>query len=120
MWGKFGKLMSFDVYAVQCLQKGKPVALFKHHTAPITSVEWHPTDGTVFAASGSDDQLTLWDLAVEKDSEDSGKDSLDVPPQLLFIHQVCTGQEVKSVFSKQQILEWLNLLSRILLETYFL
>ena len=67
------------------------MAMFKHHSAPITSVEWHPKDGTVFAASGSDDQLTLWDLAVEKDPDAAGgseeQDEPEVPPQLLFIHQ---------------------------------
>ena len=68
---------------------GEAVAMFKHHTAPITSVEWHPTDSSVFAASGSDNQVTLWDLAVERDdiTEDKGR-HLDVPPQLLFIHMV--------------------------------
>ncbi|XP_033107361.1 glutamate-rich WD repeat-containing protein 1-like isoform X2 [Anneissia japonica] len=66
-----------------------PVAKFKHHTGPITSVEWHPTDSTVFAASGADDQLTLWDLAVERNQEaDSASAELAaIPPQLLFIHQ---------------------------------
>ena len=43
--------------------------MFKHHTAPVTSVEWHPTDSTVFASAGADDQIALWDLALEKDEE---------------------------------------------------
>ena len=97
----------------------KPVATFKHHQQPITSVEWHPTDGTVFAAS-SDDQITLWDLAVEADADaavqdGSGEDAGDggevkteddkevakLPPQLLFIHQ---GQkEVKEVHWHAQL-----------------
>ena len=69
--------------------RGIPVATFKHHTAPITSIEWHPCDSTVFAASGADDQLTLWDLAVERDDNDDQSDKLkDLPPQLLFIHMV--------------------------------
>ena len=69
--------------------RGVAVAIFKHHTAPITSVEWHPSDSSVFVASGADNQVTLWDLAVERDekSEEPGK-HLDVPPQLLFIHMV--------------------------------
>ena len=61
--------------------------MFKHHTAPITSVEWHPNDSTVFAAGGSDNQITLWDLAVERDSESTIAEEPAVPPQLLFIHQ---------------------------------
>ena len=83
----------------------RPVATFKHHQAAITSVEWHPTDGTVFAASSDDNQITLWDLAVEADTDEVAvatvPETVDddavnqLPPQLLFIHQ---GQkEVKEV-----------------------
>jgi len=70
-------------------QSGQPAALFKHHTAPITSVEWHPQDSSVFAAAGSDDQISLWDLGVERDSETAGSSQgePEVPAQLLFIHQ---------------------------------
>jgi len=77
------------IWDLRQFQGGQPVAVFKHHTAPITSVEWHPVDSTVFAASGSDDQLTLWDLAVERDTEamEGDQDVGSVPPQLLFIHQ---------------------------------
>ena len=46
-----------------------PVARFKHHTAPITSVQWCPHESTVFAAAGEDDQVTLWDLSVERDQD---------------------------------------------------
>lgn len=72
-------------------QHGKSAAMFKHHTAPITSVEWHPSDSSIFMASGSDDQISIWDLAVEPDSEPSSSEEtetdLDVPAQLLFVHQ---------------------------------
>ncbi|XP_078609981.1 glutamate-rich WD repeat-containing protein 1-like [Branchiostoma floridae x Branchiostoma japonicum] len=74
------------VWDLRQFQKGVAVAVFKHHTAPITSVEWHPTDSTVFAASGADDQLTMWDLAVERDEEGAASQGVDVPPQLLFVH----------------------------------
>jgi len=66
-----------------------PVASFKHHTSPVTSLEWHKDDSTVFASSGADDQIALWDLALERDAEaavDNDK-TKDLPPQLLFIHQ---------------------------------
>lgn len=70
------------------------MAFFNWHKAPITSVEWHPTEDSIFAASGADEQLTLWDLAVEQDDEETGahNETLtsaegDVPPQLLFVHQ---------------------------------
>jgi len=78
------------------LYSGASVAVFKHHTAPITSVEWHHTDSSVFAASGSDNQVTLWDLAVERDNDTEGKGRhLDVPPQLLFIHMVWMSAEIR-------------------------
>lgn len=80
-------------YIIHCFyqQNGKPVASFKHHTAPITSIEWNPNDSSVLAASGSDDQISIWDLAVEKDNTEAntaeGEEEPNVPPQLLFIHQ---------------------------------
>ncbi|KAI9632570.1 putative ribosome biogenesis-related protein [Dioszegia hungarica] len=86
-----------------------PVADFSWHKAPITSVEWHPTDTSVFAASGSDDQVTLWDLSVEQDEDEepiaSGVNAdgtpITVPPQLLFVHQ---GQkDVKELHWHPQI-----------------
>ncbi|EIW63951.1 glutamate-rich WD repeat-containing protein [Trametes versicolor FP-101664 SS1] len=84
-----------------------PVAGFNWHTAPITSIEWHPTEDSIFAASGADDQVTLWDLAVEQDDEETGgmdatpAGGREVPPQLLFVHQ---GQkDVKEVHWHPQI-----------------
>ena len=75
----------YNIHYISPLQKGKAAASFKHHTAPITSIEWNPNDSSVFAASGSDNQITIWDLSVEKDTTTEGEP--DVPPQLLFIHQ---------------------------------
>ena len=84
----------------------------KHHTKPITSIEWNQNDSTVFAASGEDDLLTIWDLAIEKDdNEEVMQSDLDyeingvklneLPPQLLFIHQ---GQkEMKEMHWHKQI-----------------
>lgn len=84
-----------------------PVAAFNWHRGPITSIEWHPTEDSIFAASGADDQVTLWDLAVEQDDEETGamddtpEGGRDVPPQLLFVHQ---GQkDVKEVHWHPQI-----------------
>ncbi|KAH6916932.1 glutamate-rich WD repeat containing 1 [Coprinopsis sp. MPI-PUGE-AT-0042] len=67
------------------------VASFNWHSGPITSIEWHPSDESVFAASGADDQVTLWDLAVEKDADEAGMDDVaeggkEIPSQLLFQH----------------------------------
>ncbi|KAJ2125396.1 Ribosome assembly protein rrb1 [Coemansia sp. RSA 720] len=77
--------------------RSTPAAEFKWHKSAITSIEWCPTDESVLAVSGADDQITLWDLAVELDAEEEarhrdamvGSDGArrDVPAQLLFIHQ---------------------------------
>ena len=66
----------------------KPVASFNFHKEQITSVEWHPTDDSIVAVAAGDNTLTLWDLAVELDDEESRDtaDVEDVPPQLLFVH----------------------------------
>lgn len=85
------------------------MASFAWHKAPITSIEWHPTEDSTFVASGADDQITLWDLAVEEDAEAVGTGSgqtqdpvmKDIPPQLLFVHQ---GQkDIKEVHWHPQI-----------------
>lgn len=88
--------------------KPSAVASFQWHTAPISSVEWHPTEESVFAASGRDDQVSLWDLAVEHDDDETGAaaerygpDGREVPSQLLFCHQ---GQnDIKEVHWHPQI-----------------
>lgn len=46
------------------------MAIFKHHTEPVTSVEWHPSDSAVFASSGEDNQIAQWDLSVERDDSE--------------------------------------------------
>ena len=81
-----------------------PLASFNWHHGPITSVEWHPTEDSIFAASGEDDQVTLWDLGVEQDDDEMGMNATgekDVPPQLLFVHQ--GQQHVKEVHWHSQI-----------------
>lgn len=81
-----------------------PVASFKWHNAPITSIEWHPTEESVLAVSGADDQLSMWDLSVEPDTEEEGRltsNGIEVPPQLLFVHQ---GQnDIKELHWHKQI-----------------
>ncbi|EMC97746.1 hypothetical protein BAUCODRAFT_31747 [Baudoinia panamericana UAMH 10762] len=66
----------------------KPVANFSFHKEQITSLEWHPTDDSIVSVCAGDNTLTLWDLAVELDDEESRytADVKDVPPQLLFVH----------------------------------
>lgn len=69
-----------------------PAAEFKQHTAPITSVQWHPKDASMLCASSEDGTVTVWDLAVERDAEEELREGVlvagaeEFPPQLLFIH----------------------------------
>lgn len=93
------------VWDLRQFDKGEPVASFKHHSAPITSVEWHPTDATVLASSGADDQVCLWDLSLERDEEEiaalANSELKDLPPQLLFIHQGL--KDIKEIHWHKQI-----------------
>lgn len=61
-----------------------PVAIFKHHTGPVTSVEWHPKDSAVFASAGSDNQIALWDLSVEKDDA-TDTDEIEVNRMMIIL-----------------------------------
>lgn len=109
------------IWDLRLFAENKPVAILKYHTKPITSVEWNYQDTTVFAATGEDDQLTIWDLAVEKDDQEIDgllitlyiskplnlrlflldQETQDLPPQLLFVHQ---GQkEMKELHWHAQI-----------------
>ncbi|SPO03112.1 probable RRB1 - involved in the regulation of ribosome biosynthesis [Cephalotrichum gorgonifer] len=83
-------------------QKPTPLASFDYHKEQITSLEWHPTDDSIMAVAAGDSTVTLWDLAVELDDEES-KDTGgvgDVPPQLLFVHY---HNEVREVHWHPQI-----------------
>ncbi|KAG6014049.1 hypothetical protein E4U41_004932, partial [Claviceps citrina] len=74
----------------------QPVASFDFHKEQVTSLEWHPTDDSIMAVAAGDNTVTLWDLAVELDDEES-RDTAgikDVPPQLLFVHYLKDAKEV--------------------------
>ncbi|TPX33499.1 hypothetical protein SmJEL517_g03668 [Synchytrium microbalum] len=70
-----------------------PAATFSWHKKPITSIEWHPVDASVLLLTCGDDTTTIWDLSLERDPEEElvlgtgPKKEVDVPPQLLFVHQ---------------------------------
>jgi len=83
-------------------KKPSPVASFNFHKEQITSVEWHPTDDSIVLVCAGDNTLTLWDLAVELDDEESRDTGgvQDVPPQLLFVHYM---EEVKEAHWHPQI-----------------
>lgn len=72
-----------------------PVASFPFHKSQITSVEWHPTEDSIVSVAAGDNTVTLWDLAVEHDDDESRytRDAKDVPPHLLFVHYMETVKE---------------------------
>lgn len=77
-------------------EKPSPIASFQYNKEQITSIEWHPTDDSMVAVAAGDHKVTLWDLSVEIDDEES-KDTAgvkDMPPQLLFEHIVEHAKEV--------------------------
>ncbi|KAJ9053653.1 Ribosome assembly protein rrb1 [Entomophthora muscae] len=104
-----GTFSIWDLRSLKVVSSGKPapVAHFKWHTAPITSIEWHPTDESTLAVAGADDQVTQWDLSVEQDDEDPAHAALKqangavVPPQLLFSHQGQTN--IKEIHWHRQL-----------------
>ena len=53
-----------------------------HHEGPITSIEWSAHNGSVLAASGEDNQLTLWDTV----KANRTKDDPECPSPLMFTH----------------------------------
>ena len=82
--------------------KPQPLASFNFHKEQVTSIEWHPTDDSIVAVAAGDSTVTLWDLAVELDDEESKGAGVpgDVPPQLLFVHYL---KDVKEVHWHPQI-----------------
>ena len=93
-WNKSASLMlmglddgSIDIYDLRSLDES--LAHYEWHKSPINAVEWHPYDSTTFAAC-SDEQVTVWDCAVEEGDQQIVSETTEVPPQLMFIHQ---GQE---------------------------
>lgn len=85
MWGVW------DLRQFPNVLKGKHVAAtasFSHHQEAITSVEFHPTEDSVVAVASADGAITLWDLSVEVDDEESrDTGGAQVPPQLMFDHR---------------------------------
>ncbi|KAF2666675.1 glutamate-rich WD repeat-containing protein-like protein 1 [Microthyrium microscopicum] len=83
-------------------QTPEPVASFTFHKEQITCLEFHPTDDSIVLVGAGDSTMTLWDLAVELDDEES-RDTAgvrDVPPQLLFVHYM---EDVKEGHWHKQI-----------------
>ncbi|CAN1849708.1 Protein HEAT STRESS TOLERANT DWD 1 [Linum perenne] len=87
------------------------VGRFDYHKHPITSIEWSHYDDSTLAVSSADNQLTIWDMSVERDEEEEAEfkaetleqvnGPADLPQQLLFVHQ---GQkDLKEIHWHSQI-----------------
>mmetsp|Transcript_30595 Transcript_30595/g.71870 ORF Transcript_30595/g.71870 Transcript_30595/m.71870 type:complete len:127 (-) Transcript_30595:22-402(-) len=97
---------AFKIWDLRNFKADYTVARFAWHTSPISSLEWHPTQGSVIAVS-ADNQLTLWDLALERDEDEEaalraqGGEVPDIPPQLLFVHM--GQQDMKELHFHSQL-----------------
>ncbi|KAL3633351.1 hemolysin III domain membrane protein [Castilleja foliolosa] len=89
---------TFSIRDLRLLKEGDAVvAHFDYHKHPITSIEWSPHEASTLAVTSSDNQLTVWDLSLERDEEEEAEFKAktkehvnaptDLPPQLLFVHQ---------------------------------
>ncbi|KAH9614060.1 hypothetical protein KSS87_017631 [Heliosperma pusillum] len=89
---------SFSIRDLRMIKDGDAVvAHFTYHKHPITSIEWSPHEASTLSVSSADNQLTIWDLSLERDeeeeaefkaqTEDKVNAPTDLPPQLLFVHQ---------------------------------
>jgi ribosome assembly protein RRB1 len=49
---------------------------------------------SVLAVSSEDNSISIWDISLERDLDAKATgakvDEKDIPPQLMFLHQVCT------------------------------
>lgn len=55
------------VWDLRAFKEGAAVASFSYHRGPVTSVEWCPYEPSMLATTGADNQLAVWDLALERD-----------------------------------------------------
>lgn len=46
-----------------------PLAHFRWHKKPITSVEWAYDDENVLVVASEDNQVSVWDMSLEQDEE---------------------------------------------------
>eukprot|EP00475_Leptophrys_vorax_P015951 TRINITY_DN22333_c0_g1_i1.p2 TRINITY_DN22333_c0_g1~~TRINITY_DN22333_c0_g1_i1.p2 ORF type:complete len:144 (-),score=18.35 TRINITY_DN22333_c0_g1_i1:118-549(-) len=74
------------------------IAHFNHHKQPITAIQWSPHESSTIVTSCADNQITVWDLSLERDTEEEAEFEAemkeaqaqapqDLPPQLMFVHQ---------------------------------
>uniref|UniRef100_A0A803QTR4 Histone-binding protein RBBP4-like N-terminal domain-containing protein n=1 Tax=Cannabis sativa TaxID=3483 RepID=A0A803QTR4_CANSA len=106
-----GTFSIHDLRSLKNKERDTVVAHFAYHKHPITSIEWSPHEASTLAVSSADNQLTIWDLSLERDEEEEAEFRAkteeevnapqDLPPQLLLAHQ---GQkDIKELHWNSQI-----------------
>jgi ribosome assembly protein RRB1 len=103
--GDDGTLSVYDLRHFSPTQTVKPLARFTPHRTPLTSVEWHPTDESMLAASDSVGTY-IYDFSVEEDDTTDNhaaavNNNNPLPPQLLFVH--CGSEQYKEIHWHPQI-----------------
>jgi ribosome assembly protein RRB1 len=109
--GDDGTLSVYDLRHFSPTQTVKPLARFTPHRTPLTSVEWHPTDESMLAASDAVGTY-IYDFSVEEDdttdnhaaghnNNNNESSAQQLPPQLLFVH--CGSEQYKEVHWHPQI-----------------
>ena len=72
----------------QTYKDAQSITRIRWHTKPITSIQFEPREDSVLAVASDDDKLTWWYFSVEVDESETVQDQdMDVPPQLMFVHQ---------------------------------
>jgi len=89
----------FRIWDLRNLNKGagskgksemESITRIRWHTQAITSLSFEPREESVLAVTSADDKLTLWDFSVEVDEAekiDYNENDMEIPPQLMFLHQ---------------------------------
>eukprot|EP00854_Cymbomonas_tetramitiformis_P007419 gene7419-8832_t len=89
---------SFRVWDLRGFKEGGFIAGFTYHKSPITSIEWSPHEAPAIVTSSADNQVAVWDLSVERDTEEEAEAMAasetavaappdELPAQLMFVHQ---------------------------------
>ncbi|KAJ6817488.1 glutamate-rich WD repeat-containing protein 1 [Iris pallida] len=60
---------TFSIRDLRLIKGDSLVAHFEYHKHAITSIEWSPHEASTLAVSSADNQLTIWDLSLERDEE---------------------------------------------------
>eukprot|EP01064_Diplonema_japonicum_P014898 TRINITY_DN225_c0_g1_i1.p1 TRINITY_DN225_c0_g1~~TRINITY_DN225_c0_g1_i1.p1 ORF type:complete len:550 (+),score=155.40 TRINITY_DN225_c0_g1_i1:2457-4106(+) len=87
-----GSFFIWDLRKVGNPAGAEPVQTYTFLNAPVTSIEWSPTNENLLAVASDDNQVTLWDFSIERDREEElamaarHPELARFPAQLVFQH----------------------------------